>query len=101
MFTVQEEDNVDEEEPASEDEDEDDRSPRARLLSGILQAGRPVQENQASEEDTSEDPGEAVRDMEAASKDKEKLEPEKEKNPQHQAKEAHPDYCSMEAIAER
>ena len=67
---------------SSEDEDEDDQSPRARLLRGILQAGRPVQENQASEKDNPEDPGEAVRDMEAASEDKEKLEPEKEKNPQ-------------------
>ena len=82
MFTVLEAGDVNEEEPASEDEDEDDQSPRARLLRGILQAGRPVQENQASEEDNPEDPGEAVRDMEAASEDKEKLEPEKEKNPQ-------------------
>ena len=48
MFTFLEEDNRDEEEPASEDEEEDDQSPRARLLRGILQAGRPVQENQAS-----------------------------------------------------
>ena len=39
--------------------------------------------------------------MEAASEDKEKLEPEKEKNPQVQDEEANPDYCSMEAIAER
>ena len=101
MFTVLEEGNVDEEEPASEDEEEDDQSPRARLLRGILQAGRPVQENQASEEDNPEDPGEAVWEMEAASEDKEKLEPEKEKNPQPQAEEAHPDYCSMETIAER
>ena len=101
IFTVLEEDHMDEEEPASEDEDEDDQSPRARLLRGILQARRPGLGNQASEEDNSEDPGEAVRDMEAASKDKEELEPEKEKNPQTQAEEAHPDYCSMEAIAER
>ena len=86
---------------SSEDEDEDDQSPRARLLRGILQAGRPVQENQASEEDNPEDPGEAVRDMEAASEDKEKLEPEKEKNPQPRAEEAHPDYCSIEATVER
>ena len=57
---------------AKEDEDEDDQSPRARVLREILQAGRPVQENQASEEDNPEDPGEAVRNMEAASKDEEK-----------------------------
>ena len=44
MFTVLEEDNVDEEEPASEDEEEDDQSPRARLMRGILQDGRPMRE---------------------------------------------------------
>ena len=63
--------------------------------------GRPVQEDQASDEDNPEDQGEAVREMEAASEDEEKLEPEKEKNPQPQAEEAYLDYCSMEAIAER
>ena len=92
MFTVLEEDDMNEEEPTSEDEDEDDQSPRARLLRGILQAGRPVQEDQASEEDSSEDLGEAVRDVEAAPEDGEKLEPEKEKNPQPQAEETHLDY---------
>ena len=45
MFTVLEDDDVDEEELASEDEDEDDQSPRARLMRGILQAGKPVQES--------------------------------------------------------
>ena len=59
-----------------------------------------MQENQASQEDNPEDPGGAAREMEAASEDKEKLEPEKEKNPQPQAEEANLDYCSMEAIAE-
>ena len=53
IITVLEEEDVDEEEPASEedeeepaseeDEEEDDQSPRARLMRGILQAGRPVQ----------------------------------------------------------
>ena len=66
MFTVLEEGNVDEEEPASEDEEEDDQSPRARLLRGILQSGRSVQENQLSDEDDPENPGEVVRELEAA-----------------------------------
>ena len=51
MFTVLEDDDMDGEEPSSEDEDEDDQSPRARLMRGILQAGRPVQEGQVSDED--------------------------------------------------
>ena len=78
MFTVLEEDNVDEEEPASEDEEEEDQSPRARLMRGILQDGRPVRVSQASDENNPEDQEEAVRGMEAASEDEEKLEPEKE-----------------------
>ena len=73
MFTVLEEDDVDEEEPASEDEEEDDQGPRARLLRGILQAGRPVQEGQPPDEDDPEDPGEAVREPEAAPEDKKKF----------------------------
>ena len=92
MFTVLEEDDMNETEPTSEDEDKDDQSPRARLLRGILRARRPVQEDPASEEDSSEDLGEAVRDVEAAPEDGEKLEPEKEKNPQPQAEETHLDY---------
>ena len=40
MLTVLEEDNVDEEEPASEvDEEEDDQSPRARLMGGFFKRG--------------------------------------------------------------
>ena len=74
MFTVLEEENVDEEKPASEDdEEEDDQSPRARLLRGILQVGRPVQDDQPPEDDP-EEPEEAVLEEE------ERLEPEKEKN---------------------
>ena len=92
---------MDEEEPAAEDEDEDAQSPRARLMKGILQAGRPVQESQISDEDNPEDQEEAVRGTKAAPEDEEELEPEKEKYPQPQAEEANLDYCSMEAIAER
>ena len=62
---------------------------------------RPEQENQASEEDNSVDPGGAVRNVEAAPEDEENLEPEKEKNPQPQVVQANLDYCSIEAIAER
>ena len=40
MFSVLEEEDAAEEMPASEDED--DQSPRARLMRGILQAGRPT-----------------------------------------------------------
>ena len=85
MFTVLEEEDTAEEVPASEDkdEDEDDQSPRARLMRGILQAGRPVQEDHESDEDSSEDQMEAERGAEAASKDEKKLEPEKEKNPRN------------------
>ena len=100
MFTVLKEDAAAKEELASENEDEDDESPRARLMRGILQAGRPVQESQASEEGSSEDQEEAVRGTEAASEDEKELEPEKEKNPQPQ-EEVDLDYCSMEVIAER
>ena len=100
MFTVMEED-VAEEAPASKDEDEDDQSPRARLMRGILQAGRPAQESHESAVDSSEDQGEAVREAETASEDEKNLEPEKEKNSQNQDEEARLEYCSMEAIAER
>ena len=103
MFTVLEEEDTAEEMSASEDKDEEDedQSPRARLMRGILLAGGPVQEKQESDEDDSEDQGEAVRETEAASEDEKKLEPEKEKNPQAQDEEARLEYCSMEAIAER
>ena len=43
MFTVLEEEDAAEETPASKDEDEDDQSPRARLMRGILQARRLAQ----------------------------------------------------------
>ena len=99
MFTVLKEDAAAKEELASENEDEDDESPRARLMRGILQAGRSVQGRQTSEEGSSEDQEEAVRGTEAASEDEKELEPEKEKNPQPQ-EEVDLDYCSMEAIAE-
>ena len=86
MFTVLEEDDVDEEKPASEDdEEEDDQSPRARLLRGILQAGRPEQDDQPPEDDSEE----------------KRLEPEKEKNTPSGAEGEYLAYCSMEAIAER
>ena len=68
MFTVMdEEEEVDEDRPASEDDDEeeDDQSPRARLLRGILQAGRPVRDDQPPE-DEPEEPVEAAADHEAA-----------------------------------
>ena len=68
IFTVLEEDDVDEEEPTSEDEEEDDQSSRARLMRGILQAGRLVQDDQPPEDDPDE-PVEVVKE-----------EPEKEKN---------------------
>ena len=68
IFTVLEEDDVDEEEPTSEDEEEDDQSSRARLMRGILQAGRLVQDDQPPEDDPDE-PVEVVTE-----------EPEKEKN---------------------
>ena len=101
IFTVQEEDDEDEEVPASEDdEEEDDQSPRARLMRGILQAGRPVQDDQPPEDDP-EESAEAVKEPEAVLEDEEKLEPEKEKNTLSRAEEEHLDYCSMEAIAER
>ena len=64
MFTVLEEDDVDEEEPASEDEEEEDQSPRARLMRGILQVGRPVQDDQPPEDDP-EEPAEAMKESEA------------------------------------
>ena len=48
VFTVLEEEDATEEVPASEDED--DQSPRARLMRGILQAGEPAKENQESDE---------------------------------------------------
>ena len=68
MFTVLGEDDVDEEKPASEeDEEEDDHSPRARLLRGILQAGKPVQDDQPPEDDP-EDSAEPVKELEAAPK---------------------------------
>ena len=103
IFTVQEEKDAAEEMPASKDkdDDEDDQSPRARLMRGILQARRPAQENQESDEDNSEDQVEAVREAGMTSEDEKKLEPEKEKNPWNQDKEARMEYCSMEAIAER
>ena len=102
IFTVleEEDDDMDEEDPASEDEEEDDQSPRARLLRGILQAGRPVQDDQPPEDD-SEEPAEAVKEPEAVLEDEEKLEPEKEKNPPSHAEEEYLDYRSMEAIAKR
>ena len=103
MFSVLEEEDAAEEVPASEDEDEDeeDQSPRARLMRGILQAGRPTEENQVSDESSSEDQVEAVREAETTSEDEKKLEPEKEKNPRNQYEETKMEYCSMEAIAER
>ena len=58
-----------------------------------------MQEDQAPQEDNREDPGEAAEEMEAASEDGERLEPEKEKDPQPLAEGATLDYCSMEAIA--
>ena len=61
IFTVLEEDDVDGEEPASKDEEEDDQSPRAKLLRGILQAGRSVLDDQPPEDDT-KDPAGAVRE---------------------------------------
>ena len=101
MLTVLEEEDMDEEEPASEDdEEEDDQSPRARLMRGILQAGRPVQDDQPPEDDP-EGPEEAVKEPEAVLEEEERLEPEKEKNTPSHVKEEHLDYCSMEAIAER
>ena len=100
IFTVLEEDDVDGEEPASEDEEEDNQSPRARLLRGILQAGRSVQDDQPPEDDP-KDPVEAVREPEAAPEDEEKLEPEKEKDLPSRTEEENLDCCSMEAIAER
>ena len=102
-FTVLEDEDADEdaaeEKPASEDEEDD--SPRVRLLRGILQAGRFPGETQESEEDSSEGQGEAMKEVEMTSEDEEKLEPEKEKNPQSQDEEEKMEYCSMEAIAER
>ena len=77
---------MDEEGTSSEDEEEDDQSPRARLLKGILQAGKPVQEDRLPEDDP-ENLAEGVREPEAASKHEEKLEPEKEKNPPSRAEE--------------
>ena len=83
IFTVLEEEDATKEMPASEDvdEDEDDQSPRARLMSGILQAGGPAEENQESDEDSPEDQVEAVREAGTTSEEEKKLEPEKEKNP--------------------
>ena len=78
---------------SSKDEEEDDQSPRARLMRGILQAGRLVQDDQPPEDNPVE--------PEAVLEDEEKLEPEKEKNPPTHAEEEHLNYCSMEAIAER
>ena len=71
------------------------------LQRGILQAGRPVQGNQESDEDSSEDQVEAIREGETASEDKKELEPEKEKNPRNQDEEARLEYYGMDAIAER
>ena len=94
MFTVLEEENVDEEKPASEDdEEEDDQSPRARVMRGILQAGRSVQDDQPPEDDSEEPEG--------VLEEEERLEPEKEKNTPSHVEEEHLNYCSMEAIAER
>ena len=101
MFTILEEDDVDEEKPASEDdEEEEDQSPRVRLLRGILQAGRPVQDDQPPEDDP-EEPEEAVKEPEAVLEEEERLEPEKEENMTSYVEGEHLDYCSMEAIAER
>ena len=77
MFTVLEDEDIAEEEPASEDEDKDNQSPRARLMRGILQAGRPAQENQESDEDNSEDQEEAVREMEASPRTRRNWSPRK------------------------
>ena len=104
MFTVLEDEDVAEEAPASKEEDEDDQSPRTRLMRGILQARRSTQDSREYDEDTQDSPGdqeEAVREKEAVSEDEKELEPKKEKNSQVQDEEANPDYCSMEARAER
>ena len=98
-FSVLEEGDATEEVPTSEDEE--DQSPRERLMRGILQAGGLTEENQESDENSSGDQEEAVREAEATSEEEEKLESEKEKNPWNQAEETEMDYCSMEAIAER
>ena len=102
-FTVLEEEEAGEdaaeEKPASTDEE--DQSPRARLMRGILQAGRIPGENQESKEDSSKEQGEATREAETTLEDEDELEPEKEKNPQSQDEEVRMEYCSMEAIAER
>ena len=105
MFTVlQKEEEVEdaaEEMPASEDKIEDDQSPRVKLMRGILQAGGFPEENQESNEDSSEEQTEAIRETEVTSEDEKKLEPEREKNPRSQGEEEKMEYCSMEAIAER
>ena len=97
IFTVQEEKDAAEEMPASKDkdDDEDDQSPRARLMRGILQARRPAQENQESDEDNSEDQVEAVREAGMTSEDEKKLEPEKENYPQNHDEEARLEYCTV------
>ena len=69
-------------------------------MRGILQAGRPVQDDQPPEDDP-EGPEEAVKEPEAVIEEEERLEPEKEKNTPSCVEEEHLDYCSMEAIAKR
>ena len=93
MFTV-----VDEE----YEEEEDDQSPRARLLRGlgIFLAEGPMQDDQPPEDDP-EEPVETAADREATPEDVVKLESEKEKKTPSHAEQDHLEYCSMEAIAER
>ena len=69
-------------------------------MRGILQAGRPVQDDQPPEDDP-EGSEEAVKEPEAVIEEEERLEPEKEKNTPSCVEEEHLDYCSMEAIAKR
>ena len=80
MFTVADEEEGDK--PASEDdtEEEDDQSPRARLLRGlgIFLAEGPMQDDQPPEDDP-EEPVETAAEQEATPEDVVKLEPEKEK----------------------
>ena len=59
-----------------------------------------MQDDQPPEDDP-EEPEEAMREQEAVLEEEERLEPEKEKNTPTYTEEDHPDYCSMEAIAER
>ena len=108
MFTVldkedeegEEDEEAKEDKPASKDEEEDE-SPGARLMRGILEAGRSPKEAQENSKDSSEGLEEAKEKAGATSEDKVKLEPEKEKNPQSQSEKEKEEYCCMEAIADR